>query len=1180
MILYISNADTEILSIALVGDELSGELGRISARRIDEVTPSEIASASLIALRVLGGRRGLSDQIMEQLRGAMERGIFVCLFSGEADFDPELATLSNVPEPILVSAASYLIEGGPDNFANFFYYLSDTLLMTTIGYTKALAIPQVGVLGGYLPDEDDNNNVIVFFYRAHAISGNTKFIDEICQGLAKEGLHGVPIYAYSLRRIDNVAQGDDVVAFARKFRPKAAIVTMLAAGSFDEETMSWDASATSDLGVPVFQAIISSASNKEFLESEVGLGPLDASWQVAIPEFDGRIITVPVSYKEEIESDLSQTAAIYAYRCDPERISRMAQLVRGYVQLANLAPAKKKVAIVLSAYPTKKSRLGNAVGLDTPESVIVLMNHLKEIGYHIEDIPNSGVELMERLSDTYEYEEFALGIKQGAAVTNRMKVKDYLGIFGSFSSSVQETMIKSWGDPPGDWYHEDGEFFFPGIWFGNIFLTIQPPRGFGENPIAIYHSPKLAPTHHYVAFYRWLEEIIGVNAVVHLGKHGTLEWLPGKATGQSRHCFPDLTLGSIPLIYPFVVNDPGEGTQAKRRSHGVIIDHMIPPLTRAESYSELLELETLLDNHARYLVLDPSKLPSIRASIWELMQEVQMHKDLNLDGASFDFEDDDFDEILLELDGYLCEIKDATIRGGLHVLGRCHDGQPLVDLIFALSRIPAYSYPSLHETIAEVAHLDPQDRNQSDAIADVASKLISEYILAQEVECDSELHRDLRENSKVRSCLEALRVELLPRLDATIDEITAIERALAGEFIEPGPSGSPSRGAVQVLPTGRNFYSIDPSSLPTIASYETGALLGQAVCDRYLLETGSYPTSVAIVVWGTAAMRTGGDDIAEALWLMGVRPKWDPSTQKVVGFSVIPDEELKRPRVDVTLRVSGFFRDAFPGAIRLFDQAAVEVARSFPESNLGSSGEIARVFGPAPGGYGSGILPLLDAGNWRDDQDLARVYLAWSGYSYSSSGFGIPAQEALVKRLGAANIAIKNQDNREHDIFDSDDYLQDHGGMLAAIRSITGVDAKGYFGDSSNPTSPKVRSLAEEAARVVRSRVINPKWISAMQNHGYKGAFELASTVDYLYGYDATANVVEDWMYERVTQAYLGDPKVRDFLHEVNPHAVVSIANRLMEAISRGLWEEPSREAKELLAGEILAEEGRREANE
>ncbi|HEY3810553.1 MAG TPA: cobaltochelatase subunit CobN, partial [Acidimicrobiales bacterium] len=661
-----------------------------------------------------------------------------------------------------------------------------------------------------------------------------------------------------------------------------------------------------------------------------------------------------------------------------------------------------------------------------------------------------------------------------------------------------------------------------------------------------YHSPDLPPTHHYLGFYRWLDEGWGADAIVHAGKHGTLEWLPGKGVGLSAACFPDVALGDLPVVYPFVVNDPGEGTQAKRRAHATIVDHLLPPMTRADTYDEVAQLEQLLDEHAQVASLDPSKLPAIREKVWDLLVSAELHRDLGVVAAP---EGEAFDELVNHVDGYLCELKDAQIRGGLHVLGQPPAGEARLDLLAALTRLPQGSVPSLRDAVA--ARLGPDaSRTGVDAV---------------DAECRRLLAGEIRPGSLAEAeVLAWVSGTLGPALDRTSDEIGAVLAALDARWVAPGPSGAPTRGMAHVLPTGRNFYSVDPQALPSRLAWDVGRGLADQLLARHLADEGRYPASVGLVVWGTAAMRTGGDDVAEALALLGVRPVWQAESGRVTGIELIPDDELGRPRIDVVLRISGFFRDAFPHLIALLDDAVA--LAGFADGDP-------RIFGAKPGAYGSGILPLLESRDWRRDEDLAAVYVAWGGYSYGRAGMGVPAADAMRRRFALIDVAVKNQDNREHDIFDSDDYLQDHGGMIATVRALSGRAPAALFGDSADPARPRVRSLEEEVARVVRTRVLNPKWISAMTRHGYKGAFELAATVDYLYGYDATAHVVEDWMYERVTDAYVADPEIRKFLEASNPWALRAMAERLLEAAERGLWA-PSAGAVQTLRAAVLEAEG------
>jgi cobaltochelatase CobN len=708
---------------------------------------------------------------------------------------------------------------------------------------------------------------------------------------------------------------------------------------------------------------------------------------------------------------------------------------------------------------------------------------------------------------------------------------------------------------------------FNGVALGNVLIAIQPPRGYGDDPVAVYHSPNLPPAHHYLGFYRWLEQSFDADAIIHLGKHGTLEWLPGKAVGLSGGCYPDIAIGDVPFFYPFVVNDPGEGAQAKRRTHAVIIDHLLPPMTRADVYDDLAKLEQLFDEYARVQSMDPSKLAALRMQIWQQIGASSIDRDLGIAEAPGE---DQFDDVIMNVDGYLCSLKDAQIRGGLHILGDVPEGQTLIDLVLAITRLGHGKVPSLRRSVAQLLEIDPEAPATLDRL---------------EAECRARVEAAAKRNwAALPDDLPALVWVcewLVPKLRRTGDELKNLLAGLDGRYVPAGPSGTLTRGGAHVLPTGRNFYSTDPKALPTQLSWDVGVKLADAVLARHQQEEGKYPSTVGLVLWGTAAMRTQGDDVAEALALLGVKPVWENESRRVVGLEVIPLAELGRPRIDVTLRISGFFRDAFPNLVALLDEAVELVAGldESPEDNYvrKQGAADARIFGPAPGAYGVGVFSLIENRNWRSDDDLAAVYIAWSGYSYGKRGYGVANEDAMRRRFAAIDVAVKNQDNREHDIFDSDNYLEDHGGMIATIRSLTGRDPKAWFGDSSNPTTVRVRSLAEEAARVVRTRVINPRWIAGMQRHGYKGAFEMAATVDYLFGYDATAGVVDDWMYERVTERYVADPALRQFFQQSNPWALKAIAERLLEANQRGMWQ-ASEAALGALRAALLEAEGWEEA--
>jgi cobaltochelatase CobN len=1155
MILFLTNAPSEILALRALVEVLPAGFPPVRAALATgpahpDLEGPDLEGVGVVLVRLLGGAGAWAEPFDALRRACRTGGIPLLAFGGEAAPDAQLTAASTVPSATVAQAFEYLVHGGLTNLENLMRFVSDTVNMTGFGFDPPAEVPATGVYYRSPLDGREGPRIAVLFYRAHLVAGNTRFVDDLCAALEARGASVSALWCYSLR--PDGAGRVAAIDLVRDERPDALITTVLVSGIAADDGLTWDATALGSLGVPVVQAITATTSRDEWEAATGGLFPLDVAMRVALPEFDGRIVAVPFSFNEEVDDGDTLGAPVSAYRTVPDRVDRVAGLACRLARLRWTPPAARRVAIVLSAYPTRRSRIGNAVALDTPASVLALLAALAAAGYRVDRIPASGDALMAELIDAFSYEDDTLTPEQLGRAPGRLPADAYRAWWSGVDDSVRQAVEGAWGDAPGSVYRDPdrGDLVFAGLDLGGVLVAVQPPRGFGEQPVAVYHSPDLPPTHHYLGFYRWLDQVWGADAVVHAGKHGTLEWLPGKGVGLSARCFPDVALADVPLVYPFVVNDPGEGAQAKRRAHATIVDHLLPPMTRADTYDEVARLEQLLDEHAQVAALDPSKLPAIRKQVWELLVSSQLHQDLGVATAP---DGDAFDRLINQVDGYLCELKDAQIRGGLHVLGQVPSGPARTDLLLALTRLPQGALPSLRQLVASrlgVVLGDGAARAGVDAVEAECRRLVEGGPAAGS---DGEA-----------AVLEWVARVLEPALDRTPDEIGAVLAALDGRWVPPGPSGAPTRGMAHVLPTGRNFYSVDPKALPSRLAWEVGQALADRLLARHLDEEGSYPRSVGLVVWGTAAMRTGGDDVAMALALLGVRPIWQAESGRVTGVELVPDDHLGRPRVDVVLRISGFFRDAFPHLIALLDDAVA--LAGFADGDP-------RIFGAKPGAYGSGILPLLESRHWRTDADLAAVYLAWGGYSYGRAGMGVPAADAMRRRFAAIDIAVKNQDNREHDIFDSDDYLQDHGGMIATVRALTGRAPRAAFGDTADPSRPRVRSLEEEVARVVRTRVLNPKWISAMAGHGYKGAFELAATVDYLFGYDATAHVVQDWMYERVTEAYVADPEVRKFLETSNPWALRSMAERLLEAAERGLWN-ASDASMETLRAAVLEAEG------
>jgi cobaltochelatase CobN len=1221
----VTTADTEVLAAATAVARLPAGFPEVRcANPAGAGDPAAFVAdvldgARVIVCRILGGRRGWPDGFDLLRERCRERGIALVALGGEAEPDAEMTALSLAPAGAVAQVGEYLRHGDTDNVEQLLRFLADTFLLEGYGFEPPHEVPDLGVyvpgagdveLAEALARHDPARPTVGFcLYRSHRMSGNTAFVDAFCAALEDAGANPLAVWSYSLRPDgDGRVPALDLLAG----RVDALVVTMLATGGSGAAD-DWDASALAALDVPVIQAVCATCSRAAWEESAAGLTPLDAATQVAIPELDGRLLGGVISFKER--------DPVPRYVRDPERCARVARLAVRHAAQRRKPAAERRVAMLLTSFPTRHARIGIAVGLDTPASALALLDALAADGMRVERPFAHGDELMQALIAAGGHDPEFLTDEQLAAAPLRLPVADYERWYQTLPAALREAIEARWGPPPGDQFVDARDFVVAGLELGDVLVAIQPPRGWGDDPVAVYHDPELPPTHHYLACYRFLDAVWGADAIVHLGKHGTLEWLPGKTLALSAACAPDAALGDVPLVYPFVVNDPGEGVQAKRRAHAVIVDHLVPPMMRAETYDELAELEALLDEYARLEVLDPAKLPALAARIWAAVEDANLQADLGLAERP-----DNAGALVEHIDGYLCEIKDIQIKDGLHVLGRAPEGEQLRGLVAALLRLGSGELPGLRVAIGAAFGLDepglvaapgrpapaaPPEllerfRGPSASAGDLVDRLeAAETALLDALDAGgwnadavSEVCVEVlgRSDAGVERVLRFAADEAVPRVRAARDELGAVVAALHGRHVPAGPSGSPTRGRLDVLPTGRNFYSVDPRALPSELSWEVGQRLAEALLERHRRETGELSRMVGLVAWGTAAMRTGGDDVAEILALLGVRPTWHPETRRVTGVEVVPLEELGRPRIDVTVRISGFFRDAFPHLVALLDDAVAAVAaldeppeQNFVAAHARSDAErlaaelgaeaawrraTARVFGSKPGTYGAGLAQLLEAREWRDDADVARVYEAWGGYAYRRGRSGEAAAEAMRDCFARIEVAVKNVDNREHDILDSDDCYQYHGGMVATVRALTGREPAAYMGDSSDPSRVIARTLPEEARRVFRARVANPRWIASMIRHGYKGAAELQATVDYLFGYDATTGVVDDWMYERVAQRYLLDENVAAFMSRSNPWAAREIAERLLEAAERGLWANPHEQTLAGIRDRYLALEG------
>ena len=1207
-IVVISAADTELSALAAARAKLGDAFPAVRLASllalghnfsVDLYVEGVVSSARLVVVRLLGGAGYWRYGIEEVHAVCRAHGIALAVLPGDDQPDIELDGLSLLPREACHRLWQYCVHGGVGNAEQFLRYAA-SLIGRDIDWLEPRPLLRAGLYWPGLdrPTLDDLRSrwtadapvAALVFYRALVQGGSTAPVDALIDALAGRGLNPLPIHAASLK---DPASADVIASLLARTCPEIILnATSFAVTSpgGPRRPSPFDAA-----GCPVFQVVFAGDTEEAWRAGTRGLSARDLAMGVALTEVDGRVLSRAVSFKTTARLDPLTQMPLVTYRPVADRIGFTGDLAANWVRLRRTAAADRRVALVLANYPNRDGRIGNGVGLDTPESTARLLAAMADAGYRVDAPPENGDALMTRLTAGPTN---ALADRATRVGGERWPVADYRTFLATLPEAVQEAVETRWGAPEADPFVVDDAFVFSATRVGNIVVAVQPARGYNIDPKGSYHDPALVPPHGYLAFYAWLRLAFDAHAVVHLGKHGNLEWLPGKAMALSAECFPEAALGPLPHLYPFIVNDPGEGSQAKRRAQAVIVDHLTPPLTRAESYGPLRDLELLIDEYYEAAGVDPRRLELLRRQILDGARAAGLDEDCGMAADEAD------DTALAKLDNYLCELKEWQIRDGLHIFGAAPTGDQLVDLLVALTRVPRGAGDdgdaSLIRALAADLGLDgfdPLDCRLGDAWHGGRPAALSDgapwRTQGDTVERLEKLARDLVAGDGIADASWHRTGAVLNHIDRTVRptvaasgdaEVEGLLAGLDGRFVPPGPSGAPTRGRLDVLPTGRNFYSVDSRTVPTPAAWQLGWRSAGLLVERYRQDNGCWPRTMALSAWGTANMRTGGDDIAQALALMGVQPRWDGASRRVVGFEILPAEVLDRPRVDVTLRVSGFFRDAFPSQIDLVDSAARAVAAlGEPEAvnplaanvrdettrlrAAGADPAMAsrragfRVFGSQPGAYGAGLQALIDERGWQTDGDLARAYITWGGYAYGGGADGAAEHEQFATRLRATDAVVHNQDNREHDLLDSDDYYQFEGGLAAAVRHLSGAQPAIYHNDHSRPERPVIRALDEEISRVVRARAVNPKWVAGVMRHGYKGAFEIAATVDYLFAFAATTGAVRDHHFDAVHRAYVVDDEVRRFLQAANPAALREIAERLAEAVDRGLWQPRSNTA-------------------
>jgi len=1194
-ILFLSAADTELAALANAADQQSFDQLRLANTMrishnfsVDLWIEQTAINAKLIVVRLLGGRAYWTYGVDLLTAICADNGIKLALLPGDANPDPELQSRSSVADEEYDALHALFVAGGADNMHGLL-----TTMRAVVAESGELVAPKPTARAGIYDPESGVQTLEqytpapsqpiapIIFYRALLDGGNMAPVHALIDGLKKRDIMAMPLVVASLKEQLCI---EFVQAAFEKHAPNVILNATGFALGINDLADAQNPFANTD--VPILQ-LVQAGRAQEMWEKDVqGLSAKDLAMQVVLPELDGRIGDILIAHKEQnIWHDRTQ-CPLSANQPHGAGVESAIALAANWISLQQAKAAERKVGIVLANYPIRDGRIANGVGYDAPQSTVQILKYLEEAGFQLSDLPQGGNAMVEQLQAGPTNAN-----PQRGSSPAKMPVDRYSELFNDLPDAVQAEVSARWGEPSTDPFVRDGSFHLPVLDYGNAVVMLQPARGYHLDAEASYHDPDLVPPHAYLAAYLWLQHEFGAHALIHNGKHGNLEWLPGKANALSPNCYPQMLWGALPHFYPFIVNDPGEGTQAKRRTGAVILDHLTPPLTRAETYGPLKDLEALADEYYNAAGLDQRRLNDLKNRIIDLCKDTGLDKDMGLDG-------EDGDEALNTIDTFLCELKEAQIRDGLHVFGQAPEGDLKTDLMVALARVPRGSERAEdHSIIRALADdlslgFDPLSAPMGDVWQGPKPDILSELsgdvwrhvghtierleLLAQQlVAGTASLDPDWQ---AVAAVLEEIQQSIAPKLEQSgVLERANLIAGLNGKFVSPGASGAPTRGRLDVLPTGRNFYSVDNRSVPTPTAWELGKKSAENLITRHFQDHGTYLGAIALSVWGTSNMRTGGDDIAQALALIGAKPKWDVGSHRVSGYEIIPLAKLGRPRVDVTLRISGFFRDAFPAQIDLFDKAIRAIGSlDEPESenpiaarmrtdalqlmNEGVEEDQAgmqagfRIFGSKPGAYGAGLQGIMDSGDWQDLDDIATAFLNWGQYVYGNKSKGTKARAQLVSRLKSVEAVVHNQDNREHDLLDSDDYYQFEGGLTAAATALSGHQPINYHNDHSRPERPVTKTLEEEISKVMRSRVVNPKWIKGVQRHGYKGAFEIIATTDYMFAFAATTGAVKSHHFDIAFDAFVMDDQVREFIQQNNKFGYDELIAKFKEAIERGYW--------------------------
>ncbi|MGP8320750.1 MAG: cobaltochelatase subunit CobN [Methanosarcinaceae archaeon] len=1151
--------------------------------------------------------KGVWDEIIERLDNDIPTISF--------GYDSTFWEVSNVPLKIVATVNAYHVYGGLQNTINMLKFIGKEVLGAEYDPKPPAETMWQGI---YHPDSEQafksiieylewykpqkKHMIGILFHRTYWSNGDLEIVDAIISELEKE-FDVIPAFCHGMGDAETGAKSSGEVTEEFFMDPVKIDAIINLQSIFHTGNADGSVSALKKLDIPVFHPLtVYHKTEEEWIADIHGMSSSEVAWSVALSEFEGVI--------EPLITGVSRTTGEHGTEFErhvpvDDRISRIVRRLKKWISLKDKSKSERRVAFILHNNPcaSVEATVGGGAHLDTLESVAKILNSMKEAGYSV-DTPKSGKELIDNIMDHKAISEFRWTtideiVDKGGALAMVTR-EEYEEWFDTLEPAVRKRMCDTWGNPPGE--EKDGvpaamvydnKIVITGVQYGNAVICIQPKRGCAGTRCdgevcKILHDPDISPPHQYMATYRWIENKFGADVIIHVGTHGNLEFLPGKSVALSKSCYPDIAIGDMPHLYIYNSDNPPEGTIAKRRSYATLIDHMQTVMTESGLYGDLKELEDQISEYNKTKVSDKARAHALEHIITDLLTNSNLSEEIKLDelvGVGVPFE-----KIVDTAHEAITKLYNTQIPDGMHIFGENPEGDVKIELINSILRYDS----EMRKLVFDLLGMDIEPSEaKSEVLVEIDSlgkKILNGFLNGADPDLDpvtvckevigNRLER--LDEARILSVKEKAD-EVLWRIDSS-DEMNALFHGFDAGYIEPGPSGLITRGKPEVMPTGRNFYSLDPYKVPTRAAWRIGQRLADGVIEKYVDEHGKLPENIAMYWMASDIMWADGEQLAQIMHLIGVEPIWKDG--KVREYRVIPLEELDRPRIDVTIRVSGITRDCFYNCIELIDDAIQEVSHldepeemNYPKKHVieasgnGGSGDgdgvgegvgdgsnnvygnCARIFASKPGTYGNGVNLAVYASAWKEDKDLSDVYVYWNGYSYGKGVFGEESHDKFIEQLKSVDLTFNKTVTDEYDLFGCCCYFGTHGGLTTAAREISGHDVPAYYGDTRDRDRVEVRTLADEVRRVVRTKLLNPKWIEGMKRHGYKGAGDISKRVGRVYGWEATTREVDDWIFDDITKTFVLDDEMRKFFGENNPWALEEIGRRLLEAYERDLWD-------------------------